>query len=174
MIPGAYVQYVAYDGETAGAEVLHERRFSGDLLSILRELSALADALANGRPVATGPLSEVTVHEFPPVALRETFVNAIVHRDYESNTPTMISRFTDRIEILNPGGLYGDIREEDFPGATAYRNPVLAGAAKTLGFVNRFGRGVPRTLEAMRKNGSPPPVFRPKPRHFLVELPRRP
>lgn len=94
------------------------------------------------------------VWEYPPVALRETFLNAIIHRDYESNTPVMIQHFDDRIEILNPGGLYGDIRPSDFPGATAYRNPVLAEAAKILGFVNRFGRGVPRTQQAMKTNGS--------------------
>jgi ATP-dependent DNA helicase RecG len=98
----------------------------------------------------------------------------LIHRDYESNTPVMILHFADRIEIHNPGGLYGDIRAEDFPGATAYRNPVLAEAAKTLGFVNRFGRGVPRTQQAMAKNGSPAPEFTPKERHFLVVLRRRP
>jgi ATP-dependent DNA helicase RecG len=77
-------------------------------------------------------------------------MNAIVHRDYASNTPTRIAHFIDRIEILNPGGLYGDMRAEDFPGFTAYRNPVLAEIARNLGFVNRFGRGVPRTQEALR------------------------
>ena len=64
--------------------------------------------------------------------------------------------------------------EVDFPGATAYRNPVLAEAAKNLGFVNRFGRGVPRTQEAALRNGSPLPEFIPKGRHFLVILRKRP
>ncbi|MCC7380875.1 MAG: putative DNA binding domain-containing protein [Deltaproteobacteria bacterium] len=173
-LPGAYVQYVRYGGPDAAADVERERQFSGDLLSVLREISAVAEELANGRPMEVGPLQETTVFDYPPAALREIFVNAVIHRDYESNTPVMLSQFSDRLEILNPGGLYGDIRVEDFPGATAYRNPVLAEAAKTLGFVNRFGRGVPRTQEAMDKNGSPPPEFNPKPRHFLVLLRKRP
>mgnify|MGYP000846082389 CR=1 FL=1 len=173
-VPGAYIQYVQYEGPDAAADVRRERRFDGDLLSVLRELSSLAEELASGRPVAVGPLQEVTVFDYPPVALRETLLNAVIHRDYESNTPIMVSHFSDRIEIQNPGGLYGDIRREDFPGVTAYRNPVLAEAAKTFGFVNRFGRGLPRTVQAMQKNGSPPPEFLPSDRHFLVTLRKRP
>jgi ATP-dependent DNA helicase RecG len=172
-IPGAYLQYVQYSGTDAAAEVRRERRIVGDLLSVLRELANLADELANARPVESGPLQETTIYDYPPVAMREVFVNAIVHRDYESNTPVMLLHFDDRIEIHNPGGLYGDIRAEDFPGATAYRNPVLAEASKTLGFVNRFGRGVPRARDAMKRNNSPEPQFNPKERHFLVVLLRR-
>lgn len=172
--PGAFVQYVHYEGRDASTNVLRERRMAGDLQSILRDLSSLSDELANARPVAVDPLREVIVYDYPPVALRETFVNAVVHRDYESNSPLRVLQFVDRIEVHNPGGLYGDIRIEDFPGATAYRNPVLAEAAKTLGFVNRFGRGVPRIQDAMKKNASPDPEFAPSERHFLVTLRKRP
>lgn len=41
-------------------------------------------------------------------------VDAIIHRDYESNTPAVVSIFSDRMEIQNPGSLYGDARLEDF------------------------------------------------------------
>ncbi len=172
-IPGAYVQYVHYEGLDATSEVLRERRFSGDLMAVLRDLSSLADEVARAHPVEIDALREKTVYDYPPAALRETLINAVVHRDYESNTPIMILQFQDRMEIHNPGGLYGDMRQEDFPGATAYRNPVIAEAAKILGFVNRFGRGVPRTIGAMNANGSPHPEFMPKERHFLVILRKR-
>jgi ATP-dependent DNA helicase RecG len=174
LVPGAYFQYVQYAGSDAASDVLRERKFAGDLLSVLRELSSLSEDLANGRPLAVSALQEMTVYDYPPKALREVLVNAVIHRDYESNTPIMLLHFDDRLELHNPGGLYGDIRVEDFPGATAYRNPVLAEAAKTLGFVNRFGRGVPRAQAAMEKNGSPPPEFTPKERHFLVVMRKRP
>lgn len=171
---GAYVQYVHYDGLDAAADVLQERRISGDLFTVLRELGSLADDLAHGRPVGAGPLRETTVYDYPPIALREIFVNAVIHRDYESTAPVRVLQFADRLEVHNPGSLYGDVRPEDFPGATAYRNPVLAEAAKNFGFVNRFGRGVPRTFAAMAKNGSPAPEFSPTERHFLVVLRRGP
>ncbi|HET9624623.1 MAG TPA: ATP-binding protein [Kofleriaceae bacterium] len=171
-VPGAYVQVVRYAGATAAADVAMQREIDGDLLSVLRQLDELARELVAARPVAVSDLRETLVAEYPREALRESLVNAIVHRDYASNTPTMVSIFADRIEIQNPGSLYGDARIEDFPGVTAYRNPVLAEAAKVLGYVNRFGRGVPRILESMDKNGSPPPRIEPKAGHFLVVLPR--
>lgn len=42
------------------------------------------------------------------LAIRELLMNAIMHRDYESNTPIKFYQYTDRIEIVNPGGLYGN------------------------------------------------------------------
>jgi len=170
-VPGAYIQYVRYAGLDASADVLREVRIAGDLLSMLRELSSLATTIENGRPMESGALTEAMVYDYPGPALREVLVNAVVHRDYESNTPILVAHFDDRLEVLNPGGLF-DIPREDFPGTTAYRNPVLAEAAKTLGFVNRFGRGVPRTIAAMERNGSPAPEFAPSTRHFLVILRR--
>jgi len=47
----------------------------------------------------------------------------------------------------------------NFPRQTSYRNPVIAEAMKTLGFVNRFGRGVERAQSALMANGSPPAEF---------------
>jgi ATP-dependent DNA helicase RecG len=171
-VPGAYIQVVRYLGNTQAADVSMQREIDGDLFSVLRVLDELAKELVAARPVAISGLREELVFEYPVEALRESLVNAVIHRDYESNSPTVISIFDDRIEIQNPGSLYGDARLEDFPGVTAYRNPVLAEAAKVLGYVNRFGRGVPRILESMQKNGSSPPRIEPKLGHFLVVLPR--
>jgi len=149
-----------------------QREIDGDLLSVLRLLDELAKELVSAKPVAISSLREELIFEYPFQALREALVNAVVHRDYESNTPIVVSIFEDRLEIQNPGSLYGDARLEDSPGVTAYRNPVLAEVAKVLGYVNRFGRGLPRILESMRKNGSSPPRIEPGSGHFLVVLAR--
>ena len=45
------------------------------------------------------------------------------------------------------------------PEATDYRNPVLASAAKDLGYVQRFGSGIPRAGLALKRNGNPPAAF---------------
>ncbi len=171
--PGAYVQLVWYEGTTTATEVLRQREIDGDLASVLRQLDEVAKDVCRARPLAVSGLREETVYDYPPEALREAWVNAVVHRDYESNTPTMITILFDRIEVLSPGGLYGDLIPEDFPGSTAYRNPIVAETAKVLGYVNRFGRGVPRITESLRANGSPAATFEPRPAHFLVILPRR-
>jgi ATP-dependent DNA helicase RecG len=81
---------------------------------------------------------------------------------------------SDRTEIQNPGGLYGDLTPEQFPGGTSYLNPILAEAAKVLGFVNRFGRGISGAEREFQRNGSPPAQFDPRSHFFLVMVGRRP
>lgn len=172
--PGAYLQYVRYAGESASSEVVREREYHGDMLTVMKELDLLADELSSGGPSALGPgVSEQVVYEYPPRALHELLMNAVVHRSYESNTPVMINHFADKIEVTNPGGLYGDLTPEEFPNATAYRNPVLAEAAKVMGFVNRFGRGIVTVNDELSRNGSPAAVFSPRTNHFHVKVMRR-
>ena len=172
--PGAYVQYVQYSGESQADEVLHERRIVGDLLDVLRDLNRLALELAEERPIQRPDLSEASVFDYPPKGMRELFMNAVVHRNYEeSTTPILINHYSDRIEIQNPGGLYGDLTPEQFPNGTAYRNPTVAEAAKVLGFVNRFGRGIRLAQREFERNGSPLAQFDPRSNFFLATVWRR-
>jgi hypothetical protein len=70
-------------------------------------------------------------------------MNALIHRNYETPyAPTRIVRFDDRIEVTNPGGPFGQVRNDNYDRVTDYRNPSLAAAVKGLGYVNRFGRGI--------------------------------
>jgi ATP-dependent DNA helicase RecG len=174
-VPGAYVQYVQYGGVSQADEALRDRRLSGDLLAVLRGLDQLAQDLAGARPVPAQDLAERTVADYPPRALHELFVNAVIHRNYDgSSTPILVNHFADRIEILSPGGLFGDLTLEQFPRGTAYRNPVLAEAAKTLGFVNRYGRGIAIVQAELKRNDSPPAEFEIGSNYFLVRVARRP
>lgn len=155
-VPGGYVQYVRYDGTSLSDPLAEERRLSGDLINVMRSLARLARELAVERPIRRPDLTERIASDYPAVALHELFMNAVIHRNYEaSTTPVSINHFTDRIEIQNPGSLYGDLTADQFPGGTAYRNPVLAEAAKTLGFANRFGRGIALASAHLRANDSP-------------------
>ena len=116
-------------------------------------------AIIQQKPVPISALKEKIKSNFPKWAVRELLMNAIMHRDYESNTPIKFYPYTDRIEIVNPGGLYGNARPENFPSVNDYRNPVIAEAMKVLGFVNRFNRGIARVQRELEKNGNPVPVF---------------
>lgn len=159
IIPGAYVQYLRIDGKSLSDDVKVDREYSGDLLTLARELDNLLEGTLERHPVEASALREELVWDYPPRAVRELLLNAIIHRDYESNSPVRFYRFEDRIEIQNPGGLYGDARPENFPRANDYRNPILAESMKILGYVNRFGRGVYRAQDALATNGNPPPEF---------------
>ncbi|MBK9385946.1 MAG: putative DNA binding domain-containing protein [Planctomycetes bacterium] len=172
-VPSAYVQYVRYRGADPGADISAERRIDGDLYGVLRSLNSLADDLCSPRLLELLTLQEKTAFDYPKAALHEVFANAVIHRDYEDSAGVLIQHFDDRLEVWNPGGLFGGMAAEEFP-RVAYRNPILAEVAKTFGFVNRFGRGVHRTQAAMKENGSAAAQFQPSKNHFLVVLPKRP
>ncbi|QOY91702.1 ATP-binding protein [Paludibaculum fermentans] len=158
-LPNAYVQYVRFRGAKMDDDILVEKRFQGDLLSVVRDLAAYVQLITDYRPVRSSPLEETMVADYPEVAVRELLMNAVLHRSYEVPSPVRFYQYSDRIEIQNPGPLYGIARPENFPTQTSYRNPVLAEAMKTLGVVNRFGRGVVRAQAALARSGNPPAEF---------------
>jgi ATP-dependent DNA helicase RecG len=169
-LPNAFVEYVRFDGLHMADEVVAEKRFQGDLLSVVRDLAAYVGLITDKRPVRTSTLQETMVADYPESAIREFLMNAILHRSYEAPAPVRFYEYSDRIEIQNPGPLYGLARPDNFPTQTSYRNPVLAEAMKTLGAVNRFGRGVERAQAALTRNGSPPAEFIFGDLHFGVTI----
>ena len=120
--------------------------------------------------------TEIKHPDFPIVALQQLSRNAVMHRAYEhTNAPVRIYWFADRIEIYNPGELYGQVNKENFgKGQTDYRNPVLSEAMKTLGFVQRFGMGIPLANNELKKNGNPEPEFKFGDNSVLVVIRKRP
>ena len=95
-------------------------------------------------------------------ALRQIIRNAVMHRTYEATyAPVRVSWFNDRIEVISPGGAFGTVTAANFghPGLTDYRNPNLADAMKTLGYVQRFGVGIGIARRQLEQAGHPPPEF---------------
>jgi len=123
----------------------------------------------------TGRHREARTADYPIEALRQLARNAVLHRSYEgTNAPVRINWFTESIEIQSPGGPYGQVTRENFgtPGITDYRNPHLAEAMKTLGYVQRFGVGFVLARKALEENGNPPLEFEIEDSAVLVR-PRR-
>lgn len=159
-IPGAYIQYVKFDGLTEADDPVNEKKFSGNLVHVLSELDSFLEyAIIQQKPVPVTALKEKMQFNFPKWAVRELLMNAVMHRDYESNAPIKFYQYKDRIEIINPGGLFGNARPENFPNVNDYRNPVIAESMKVLGYVNRFNRGIGRVKKELADNGNPEAVF---------------
>lgn len=94
-----------------------------------------------------------------------------MHRTYEgTNAPVRVNWFSDRIEVQNPGGLYGQVTTQNYEQVTDYRNPVIAEALKVLGYVDRFGAGIARIQSALSANGNPPADFAFQPTHVSVTI----
>lgn len=170
-MPGAYVQYVQFSGESMDSEVLNEKEFSGDLLSTMRQLDLFVENNIEQRPVRVSSLKETIIKAYPFRAIRELLNNAVMHRNYESNAPVKLYEFSDRMEISNPGGLYGTARPDNFPHQNDYRNPIVAEALKILGYVNKFNRGIATAQAELKINGNPPAEFiYHLPLHFSVTM----
>lgn len=103
--------------------------------------------------------------EYPLEALREAVANALIHRDYSTQTENAyisVNMYYDRIEILNPGTLYGTNKLEKLGTATTMesRNPTLVRILEEKGSVieNRHS-GIPTMKREMKKYGLPEPEF---------------
>jgi len=159
-MPGAYIQYVHFKGSTNGGEILNERRFEGCLYKILPELeNFMRDGIITKRPVPISILREKDVVNYPYKALRELIMNAVMHRDYQANMPTRLYQYDNHIEIMNPGGLYGQARPENFPHVNDYRNSVVAGIMKVLNYVNMFNHGIGEVQDLLKANNNPEAIF---------------
>ena len=86
-------------------------------------------------------------------------MNAVMHRDYQANMPTRLYQYDHHIEIMNPGGLYGQARPENFPHVNDYRNSVVAEMMKNLNYVNMFNHGVSEVQGLLKENQSPAAEF---------------
>ena len=177
LIPGDYVQFVRFDGTDLTAPIVDQKELSGPLSELM---AAIEETLQLNISVATevvGTAQEVQHPDYPLSALQQLARNAILHRSYEAtNSPTRISWFNDRIEIQNPGGPFGQVTEDNFgqPGATDYRNPNIAEAMKVLGWVQRFGIGIPTARRELEKNGNPALEFTVNGANVLATITRRP
>jgi ATP-dependent DNA helicase RecG len=159
-LPGAYIQYIKFSGEEMTSDVEFEKKFSGALITELKQFDDFIKGnIVKDRPIKKDSFQEVIIRNYPYWALRELAMNAVMHRSYESNAPIYLYEFSNRIEIINPGGLFGEATPQNFPNASDYRNVVLAEAMKISGYVNRFNYGVKRAEEELVRNGNGKPEF---------------
>lgn len=175
-IPGAYVQFLRIQGLDYGDDISDEEGIRGSIPEILRRLT---EKMAAHNRIAVDILTDFTERRmelFPLEALHQFTRNAVMHRTYEStNAPIHVYWFDDRIEILSPGGPFGVVTADRFgePGLVDYRNPNLADAMKTLGFVQRFGVGIPTARRLLTKAGYPEPEFEATENHVRVTVNQR-
>ncbi|WP_314686977.1 ATP-binding protein [uncultured Bifidobacterium sp.] len=96
-------------------------------------------------------------NRWPSQALRETLVNALLHRDYSFSGPTLVNRFATRMEVVSLGGLVTGLETNDLlNGVCQPRNPWLADAFELLGMSENAGLGVQRIMEAYESSGVSP------------------
>ncbi len=152
------------DVDSSGNRFTDTKRIEGTLSDMLDD--ALTFVRKNMR-IATKIDRETGIRmdlpQYPMDAVREAVLNALIHRDYSFHTegmPIQLIMYSDRMEIMNPGGLYGRLTVDQLGQAQPdTRNPVLVTAMETLGKTENRYSGIPTIRYAMKKQSLPEPVF---------------
>ena len=161
-LPGAYVQFLKLDGPTLADDILDEAVFTGRVVDVIRAVEEKLNSHNRTMVEFRSRATERCTQLYPQAAIQQLFRNAIMHRTYEhDHTPVRVTWYSDRIEIISPGGPVGMVTRETFSkaGFTGYRNPNLASFLRELGFAQRFGAGIPIARRECKRNGNPPPEF---------------
>lgn len=153
-----------YAAETAfGERFIVNKRLDGTISQMLQTaiafvsqnmaISTIVDEMGNRRDVS----------EYPIKAVREIILNALIHRDYSvhtENDPIRIEMYPDRLEITNPGGLYGRLTIDDLGKTKAdVRNPFIAAALEIMDTTENRYTGIPTIYSEMEKAGLMKPKF---------------
>lgn len=123
--------------------VFHDRKeLSGSLFKQLEDAYAYINQFNYTRSEFPG-LERVDTRDYPPEAVREALLNAVIHREYGIGGPTLISIFDDRIEFVTIGGLVKDLSLADIKlGVSMLRNKNLANVFYRLHLIEAYGTGL--------------------------------
>lgn len=157
-----------------GVRFIDNKRIDGTIPQMLEEAISFVRRNTRSATIINNDGKREDRSEYPMKAVREVILNALVHRDYSihsEDSPIRVVLYSDRLEVENPGGLYGRLTVNDLgklPGDT--RNPFLAGNLEIMiDTENRFS-GIPTIIAEMKNAGLRPPAFESRRGNFKVIL----
>ena len=169
VIPGTDVG----ESDINNVRFIDNKRIEGTIPQMLEEALSFVRRNMKTKSVIseqTGIRQDKT--DYPLIAVREALVNALVHRDYSVHTegmPIQLMMFDDRLEIHNPGGIYGRMTIDQLGKLQPdTRNPVLATALEVMGVTENRYSGIPTIRKAVAEYGLPEVEFIEKQGTFKV------
>ncbi len=157
MLPYAEIQI----GVFRSGKLARFWKVSGNIFNQIEEsLSVLGNLLKRGFYIDEKGVRR-EVWEVPYEALREAVVNATVHRDYSLPSPVYIEIHEDKVIVENPGELPEPLTLEDLKKKhrSIPRNPLIANVFFLAGYIERWGTGTNRMIEACIRSGLREPEF---------------
>ena len=130
-------------GTTDTVTIIDRHDFDGDILVLVEEAQKyILKNIHIGMRVEG--LYRVDVPEISMDALREAIINAFCHRDWRDPDPVQVAIFKDRVEVRNPGQLFGGLTIADLHrgNVSRRRNPLIADLLRRVEMVESWGRGM--------------------------------
>ncbi len=180
--PVMQIDVVWFPKEGPGGDKFSEKIFKGPLPRMTRDtLDYIKRNFVSETVIKHKDRAEATrVDNIPYRAIEEAVVNAVYHRGYDVREPVEIRIMHDELVILSYPGPDRSVRLEQLRIGKAmprrYRNRRIGEFLKELEFTEGRSTGIPKIIEAMKRNGSPPPEFEFDQDHsyFMVRLPVHP
>ncbi len=130
------------------------------LLKTIDEVRRIIEANVRITTVQTAGFHHFEIPDISWIVIRESVLNALIHRDYFINGSIQVFLHHDRVEVTSPGGFVGDISPENvLRHAPVRRNHLLADAFRAIGLVERVGLGVDRIFSETLRAGKDFPRY---------------
>ncbi len=140
-------------------EFRDRKEFTGSVLKQVNDTFQYLDLYNKTKGKIVG-LERIDTKDYPEYALRESLLNAVIHRDYNFTGSILVSLFDDHFEITSLGGLVKGISIEDlYNGVSESRNPNLANIFYRLKYVESFGTGIGRIIESYKEYDKEPLIL---------------
>ena len=163
LVPSFRVDYIRISGNQWLAD--GDNRFEQTIdmrgpliLMVNKACSAVMDDLPKGFELKKDSMQASTPAILPNKVLREAIVNSYIHRSNRVNQPIQIIRYSNRIEIHNPG--YSLKPQDDWgePGSML-RNPRISEIFHDTNLAETKGTGIGAMRRLMKESGLMPPTF---------------
>jgi ATP-dependent DNA helicase RecG len=167
-----FVKFVGTEprGDDGLAGYARREELTGPLARVVENLWNLTWGEMAVSAVVKG-LERQETYEYPQFAVREALVNAVAHRDYRLKGRRIeVRMFSDRLEVISPGGLPGFITVDNIVEEHFSRNPRLVSGLFQWGYIEELGLGIDKMIESMESAGHQRPIFDAKPYSFTVKL----
>lgn len=180
--PVMQIDVVWFPKEGPGGSKFSEKVFRGPLPRMIRDALDYIKRNFISETVIKHPgrAESTRVENFPYDAIEEAVVNAVYHRGYDVREPVEIRISQDELVVLSYPGPDRSVRLEQLRTGKAmprrYRNRRIGEFLKELEFTEGRSTGIPKIIQAMKSNGSPPAEFEFDEDHsyFMVRLPAHP
>jgi ATP-dependent DNA helicase RecG len=184
-LPQAGIDATAFPGTEKDYAAIERVKLRGPLTPLMDEQAELVEAglveqafdFVRRNTGTTATLEDGVRRKerpaYPPEAIREVMINALIHRDYLlAATDIELSVYSDRVEVISPGRLPNGITTTRMrAGCRAARNQLLKDIMRDYGYLEHMGLGVPRKIvKCMLENNGTDPVLLEEDERFTVRL----